>query len=286
MILFNCICLLVIVAVLDIHFQGRKAKDFGEKVTNTTKKRRDEIVAQLLSRGHVTVKETAAGMAVSDATVRRDLRALADESKCELVYGGAVLPRDSDFSFQAKSHRNVEAKAIVGQLAASLIKEDDQILIDSGTTAFEMAKHIGRKRSVSVIVNSSRLAAELAHTPGLSVVMLGGHYRPDRMDTIGPLAMTALDQLRGYAAFIGVDGLSMEFGLTASDIESAHLYRLAIKNAREAILLADHAKFQTPSLFKIVDWESVSRVVTDRKPDDKWMEFLTENGIDVIYPEQ
>ncbi len=254
-------------------------------MTSSTQKRRDEILEQLIQRGHVTVKDVAESLQVSEATVRRDLRHLADEGQSELVYGGAVLPRNHDFSYQAKSRRHAESKRIIGEIAATLVKDNDQILIDSGTTAFAMAEPLKRHRNVSVIVNSTRLATELARHPGLSVIMLGGHYRPDRMDTIGPLALTALDQLRGYAAFVGVDGLSREFGLTASDIESAHLYRLAIRNAREAILLADRSKFQTPSLFKIVEWDPISRVVTDALLDESWQEFLAERGIDLLCPE-
>ncbi|MFW5841202.1 MAG: DeoR/GlpR family DNA-binding transcription regulator, partial [Planctomycetota bacterium] len=254
-------------------------------MTSTTQKRREEILTQLLDRGHVTVKEVADQLSVSEATIRRDLRYLADQGQSELVYGGAVLPRDHDFSYQAKSRRHAESKRTIGEIAATLVRDNDQILIDSGTTAFTMADGLKRHRNVSVIVNSTRLATELSHHPGLSVIMLGGHYRPDRMDTIGPLALTALDQLRGYAAFVGVDGLSMEFGLTASDIESAHLYRLAIRNAREAILLADASKFKTPSLFKIVDWDPISRVVTDSTPSQQWQEFLAERGIDLLCPE-
>jgi DeoR family transcriptional regulator of aga operon len=253
-------------------------------MSNSTQKRRQEILSELYQRGHVTVKDVADRLEVSEATIRRDLRSLADAGQSELVYGGAVLPRNHDFSFQAKSLRHSQGKHRIGQIAASLVKDNDQVLIDSGTTAFAMADHLGPKRNLSVIVNSSRLAVELSRNGNASVILLGGHFRPDRMDTIGPLALTAIDQLRGYAAFVGVDGLSMEFGLTASDIESAHLYRLAIRNAREAILLADHSKFQTPSLFKIVDWDPVSRVVTDREPSDEWCAFLQDRGIDLLHP--
>jgi DeoR/GlpR family transcriptional regulator of sugar metabolism len=106
------------------------------------------------------------------------------------------------------------------------------------------------------------------------------------MDTIGPLAMATLDQLRGYLAFIGADGLSREFGLTAGDIDSAHLYRLAIGNARQTTLLADHTKFESPSLFKIVGFEAISRVVTDVQPSVEWMEFFQAKGIQVVYPRE
>ena len=129
-----------------------------------------------------------------------------------------------------------------------------------------MVPFLKRKRGLSIIVNSARLALEL-DAPGMSVILLGGQYRPDRMDTVGPLAIATLDQLRGYLCFIGADGLDMDFGPAAADIESADLNRLAVRNARETVLLVDHTKFAAPSLFKIVDWEPISRVVTDQPPD-------------------
>jgi len=253
-------------------------------MTYNAQQRTEHILLQVYQRGHVTVKALAAQMAVSEATVRRDLRALADSRQIELVHGGATVPRTRDYSFRSKSVRNVEAKRAIGQLAAALIGDDEQIFLDSGTTCFEMVPLLKRKRGLSVIVNSARTAMELADAPGANIILLGGQYRPERMDSVGPLAAGTLDQLRGYLAFIGADGLSMDFGLTASDIESAHIYRLAVRNARESILLADHTKFLTPSLFKIVDWDAISRVITDREPSPQWSRFFDTRGIDLLYP--
>jgi DeoR/GlpR family transcriptional regulator of sugar metabolism len=251
----------------------------------STQQRRDQILAFIFEQGHVEVKNLAGRMAVSEATVRRDLRSLADDGQLELVYGGATLPRTSDYSFRSKALRNVEAKRIIGRLAAGLFSDNEQLFLDSGTTCFELAYYLKRKRGLSIIVNSGRLTAELGSTPELNVIMIGGHYRPERMDTIGPLATATIDQLRGYMAFIGADGLSMDFGVTASDIESAHLYRTVARNARETILLVDHTKFLTPSLFKIVDWDAISRVVTDQPPQPEWVEGLGAKGIEIIFPQ-
>jgi DeoR/GlpR family transcriptional regulator of sugar metabolism len=247
----------------------------------TTQKRREVILARLLAQGHVAVKDLAEEMDSSASTVRRDLRALADEGRLELVHGGAVLARSKDFSFDSKSERNVPAKRAIGKRAAGLVADGDQILIDSGTTCFEMVPFLKARRGLSVIVNSVRHAIEL-NGPGQKVILLGGQYRPDRMDAVGPMAAASLDRLRGYTAFVGVDGLSMEFGLSAGDIESAELFGLAIRNAREAILLADHSKFLAPSLCKIMDFEAISRVVTDRRPTPAWMEYFESLGIDVL----
>ena len=222
-------------------------------------------------------------MSVSEATVRRDLKVLADGEKVHLVHGGAMLPGDSYFSFGAKRDRNQEAKSIIGELAAGLVHDGDQIFLDSGTTSFQMAEPLARKRGLLIIVNSARLAVEL-NTPSMNLIIMGGQYRPDRMDTIGPIAMSTLDQLRGYTAFIGADGVSMGFGVSAADIESAHLYRLAVANARETVLLVDHTKFQAASLFKIVDWDMIRKIVTDCRPDEQWMQFFNERNIEVIFP--
>jgi DeoR/GlpR family transcriptional regulator of sugar metabolism len=252
-------------------------------MASTTRERQQSILAQAYEHGHVAVKDLAEKLEVSVATIRRDLRVLADGGQLQLAYGGAFPARNADYSFRSKAARNVEAKAVIGRLAGELVGDGDQVFVDSGTTAMEMAPHLRRKRALTVIVNSVRIAQEM-DAPGLNVIMLGGQYRPDRMDTVGPVATAALEQLRGYVAFIGADGLGMDFGLTASDIESAHLFRLAVRNSREAILLADHGKFVAPSLYRIVEWDAISRVVTEAQPEAQWQEFFRERGIEVIFP--
>ena len=250
-----------------------------------TEERRKQIMVQLLDRKHVTVKELAASMDVSGATVRRDLKALADEEELLLVHGGADLPRTGDFSFRAKQLRAVDQKRIIGRLAAGLVLDADQVFLDSGTTCSEMVPYLKKMHDVTVLANSARLALEL-NAPGLKVFLIGGEYRPDRMDTVGPMAMSTLNQVRGYVAFIGADGLSTDFGPSASDMASAYLHRLVVENARQAVLLVDSSKFSGASLFQIVDWSGISKVVTDREPDEQWKRFFGEQNIEVIYPEE
>jgi DeoR/GlpR family transcriptional regulator of sugar metabolism len=252
----------------------------------TSKQRHERIMAEILEHGHVEVKKLAQVLTVSDATIRRDLRVLADEGRVELTYGGATLPRPLDFSVRSKAVRNVEAKRVIGRLAADLVGDNEQICLDSGTTCFEMCPHLKRRRGLLVIVNSARLAVELGSAPDVKVLTIGGHYRPDRMDSVGPLANVTIEQLRGYLAFIGADGLSMDFGVSASDIESALLYRQVIRNARETILLVDHSKFLTPSLFKICEISDISRLVTDQRPLPEWEEMLHAQGIMICYPHE
>jgi DeoR family transcriptional regulator, aga operon transcriptional repressor len=252
---------------------------------NSFRQRREKILAAILEKRHVSARDLAVDVSASEATIRRDLRALAADGEVELVYGGATLRRPSDYSFRSKGQRNVEAKRVIGRLAADLVGEDEQIFLDSGTTCFEMLQFLKARHRLSIICSSARLALEM-DTPGISVILLGGQYRPDRMDTVGSLATATLDQLRGYLCFIGADGLDREFGPTAADLESADLNRRAVRNARQTVLLVDHTKFTAASLCKIVDWDRVSRIVTDRAPTPEWMDFLGARGIQVDYPEE
>jgi len=254
-------------------------------MSQATISRRQEIMSQLLEKKQVTVKALATSMGVSDATVRRDLKALAEEQGLKLVHGGAMLPRERDFSFEAKLRRASEEKRIIGQLAAQLVHDGDRVFFDSGTTCSAMVPHVKKRHDITILANSARLALEL-DAPGVQLFLIGGEYRPDRMDTIGPMAVDTLNQVRGYAAFIGADGLSMEFGPSASDLASAHLHRQVIQNAHQTVLLVDQSKFGNASLFQIVDWSQISAVVTDSEPEAEWRRFFRDKSITVVFPGQ
>lgn len=246
--------------------------------------RLDLILERIEEQGHASVRELAQRLGVSEATVRRDLKLLSDKRQIELVYGGATATRKVDQSLQARGQRNTEAKRIIGDLAGALVRDHDMLFVDSGTTCFEMRHALKQRRSLTLIANSARLATELGSFPESSLILLAGHYRPERMDTVGPLAVQSIGQLRGYSAFIGADGLSQDFGVSASEMQTADLYQHIIRNARETILLADHSKFGVPSLFRIGGFDSVSRVVTDRDPGPDWQSFFSDHGIALVTP--
>jgi DeoR/GlpR family transcriptional regulator of sugar metabolism len=168
-------------------------------------------------------------------------------------------------------------------MVADLVCDGDQIFLDSGTTCFATTSVLRAKKRLSVIVNSVRIAQEL-QSPGVDVFLLGGQYRQQRMDNVGPIALETLEHFSGYRAFFGTDGISMDFGLTSVDIESAHIIKLASKNANESVLLVDSSKFDNPKLYSIMDFENISMVITEKKPDEQWMEFLGANNVNVLFP--
>src|SRR3972149_1039271 len=123
-------------------------------------------------------KELAAAMEVSDATVRRDLKALADEQGLKLLHGGAALPRERDFSFQARQLRATEEKKIIGRLASELLHDGDRVFLDSGTTCSTLVPYVRKCHDITILTNSARLALEV-NAPGVQLFLIGGEYRPD-----------------------------------------------------------------------------------------------------------
>ncbi len=246
--------------------------------------RKEQILSLAYQEGYILVRKLAEQLGVSEATIRRDLHGLASEGLLDLTHGGASVVRNTDYSFLSKSVRNVEAKRTIAKMACNLISDGDHIFVDSGTTCFEMTPFLRGKRGLLIIINSIRTAQEL-YAPTMNVLMLGGQYRPDRLDTVGPMAAEALERLRGYRAFLGTDGISLDFGVSAADIDSAHIYLLAAKNARERILLADSSKFDHPSLYKITDFSQISTIITEKEPSPEWIEYLRSQNVKIIYPQ-
>src|ERR1041385_7992367 len=115
-------------------------------MTVLTQNRHRRIISEVFKRKHVTARDLAAQMEVSEATVRRDFKALADSGQVDLVYGGATLPRNNDYSFGSKAKRNLEAKRAIAALVVELISDNEQLLLDSGTTCFEVASVLKSKR--------------------------------------------------------------------------------------------------------------------------------------------
>lgn len=253
---------------------------------NITKiRRKDEILKILLEQGHVEVRAISERFNVSEATVRRDLRRMADEGILDLVYGGATLPRKGNYSVHTRQTQNVEAKRVIGKLAADLVQHEDSIFISSGSTCACMVPNLRRLRDLSIITNSNLVTAEIGEQTSFNILQLGGKFRAERMDLVGPFAEMVIEQLSGYRAFLGADGLDSRIGLTSTDIDTAHLYRRVIENASETTLLVDFTKFSAPALYKIIEIHAINRLVTDKPPNKHWAEILENNGIDLIVPE-
>ena len=220
------------------------------------------------ANGAVSLRELARVVQTSEVTVRRDVRALEAEGLLDRRHGGAVLPggftRES--GFPQKSHLATAEKTAIADLAAGLVEEGEAIVVGAGTTTQELARRLARVPGLTVVTNSLLVAQALAHANRVEVVMTGGTLRGSNYALVGSGAEQSLQGLRVSRAFLSGSGLTAERGLSTSNMLSASVDRALVQAAAEVVVLADHTKLGTDTMFQTVPTDVITRLVTDEPP--------------------
>jgi DeoR family transcriptional regulator of aga operon len=251
--------------------------------------RRRAILELLEARGRVTVEELSRHFQVSAVTVRDDLETLSSRGALVRSHGGAIphLSPKQDYPLTIKRQIHQPAKSRIARAAARLIQPSQTVIIDSGTTAsalaMELAKH--PPEALRVVTHSLDVAAALANSPGISVVMIGGVLRHISHSFVGPQAERMLLELRADHFFLAVDGFDLENGLSTPDILEAQVNACMVRVSREVTVIADASKFGRCSMSVIAAVECVKRVVTDQRLDSALAVGLQARGIEVILAE-
>jgi DeoR family transcriptional regulator of aga operon len=248
--------------------------------------RRRRILELLAAHHRVTVNELASGFGVSAVTVRGDLDALAEGGHLIRSHGGGVarLAPQRDLPLTVKESVHRAEKQRIGRAAAAMIREGETVILDSGTTTAEIARHLKARRPgrFTVITNGLNVAAELCDQPQLRLVVIGGLLRQVSHSMVGPQAEHMLGGLRADRLFLGVDGLDPIAGLMTPDMHEAQLNALMIRVSREVTVVADSSKFGRSSMSVIGTLEQVDRLITDTRADEAMVDSLRAQGIDVV----
>ena len=158
---------------------------------------------------------------------------------------------------------NFKEKERIGEEAAKLIKDGDFIMLDSGTTTLEVARHLDAFHNLHIVTNAMNIATELLNYKRFDVVLLGGTVRVNSHSTVGPLALSVLRNFSGYKLFLGVDSFSIEDGVSTPNLEEALLNQLMIQQADKVIAVFDSSKFNKRSFVHIAKVEEIDCIVTD-----------------------
>ena len=235
--------------------------------------------------GKIFVKDVSEKLKITEVTVRRDLAYLEKQGLLKKTYGGAVLTNpEMSVSVSYRGKKKLAAKKIVGRLAARLIKNGDIIYLEPGSTCNEIIPHLAGKKDVTVIVNSLFHMRRLHELTQHRVIIIGGMYRPERMDMVGPEAELAMGQLGGFKAFTGADDITIDAGISGADVVTVGFAKLVLRKASEVIFVGDHTKFDNPALYKIADIDKLNYIVTDQQPSKAWHDAAEAKNIKLIYP--
>ena len=232
-----------------------------------TSERRQQISVLVRERGSVQVAPLAERFGVSMQTIRKDLHFLAKRGVAERSYGGAIsadaVNLVAEPPIEAKRATNTDEKARIGALAAAMVMPGDSVVLDSGTTTLQIARHLPDLEDVTVLTNDLDILSVLATKERLTVVMLGGTLRRRNHAFYGAQTEGALDDLHVDKLFLGVDGFDIERGITTHFEPEALLNRKMVQAARQIIAVADGSKFGRVCLHRIISVAEIDDLVTN-----------------------
>lgn len=241
------------------------------------------IINKIQKEGNINVLDLCKELDVSPVTIRKDLKLLEDKNLLFRTHGGATLtnPYTIDRPVNEKEKLQSDEKAKIGIKAASLIEQNDSIVIASGTTVLALAKNIQPKSHLTVITSAINVAQELLRHPEVEVLLLGGILRRSSSSVMGPYAEQILTDFFCSKLYLGVDGIDLEYGLTTTNALEAHLNRQMIAVSQRIIVLTDSTKFGKRGFGRICGIDEIHEIITDSGISQHVKEKLEALGIKV-----
>jgi DeoR/GlpR family transcriptional regulator of sugar metabolism len=246
--------------------------------------RRDAILRALLPSGAATVAELAAGLAVSEMTIRRDLGVLAAQRLVEKVHGGAVLAKGAaEPHFATKRRINAPAKTAIAEAAAALVHDGMTVALSAGTTTWQVARRLrgGGLRDLTFVTNSLNVAGALEANGWHSIVVSGGSFRTPSDALVGPFANQTLRQLNADLLLLGVHSIDARVGLTTPNVAEAETNRVMVAGARRVVAVADSSKLGRVSLATFASCDEVDELITDTGADQATLDALAATGLGI-----
>lgn len=217
-------------------------------IRSNTQQRRDRIIALASGAQAASITQMATEFGVSESTIRRDLRVLADQGRLVRVLGGALSHR-SELSWHEKERTHEAAKRQIARVAAASVPHGASVLLDAGSSAAAVAIELAHRSDLLIYTYGLNSLVVLADS-AVDVVVLGGRMRRPNGALTGPLAHVSLQHIDVDVAFIGADALFPDRGISCPDLDMATLKTAVMGRAREAWVVADHSKLMAVTGFE------------------------------------
>ena len=251
--------------------------------------RHQKIESFLKQQKAVKASELATLLDVSIDTVRRDLEVLEKNGIVKRVHGGAILKQSNDKVlnklFNEREVKNLEKKQEVALLAIELIEEGQAIALNGGTTTIEIAKAmVGKFQRLTIITNDLRIVGILGASKNFNIILTGGFYNHEEFTLYGKQCEEILADFNIDIAFITVNALSLEQGLTDFRIHEVGVIQTILSRTKYKVVAADSSKFETSSYINICPIENIDLIVTDSSLPHNVAEEYSNHNIRILSP--
>lgn len=247
-----------------------------------------QIEGYLKREGSATLDELCRHFDVSKNTIRRDLRGLEERGVVKKVYGGVVW-NEENVIIPSIAQREItmhEAKARIARKAAEQVRDNDIIVLDSGTTVVQMIQHLTDRQNLTIITNSvPAVNAALAY-PQFHVIVTGGDLYHPTASFVGIEAMSWLKRLNAGTLFLAVTGISLTKGITNYSTIEAEMKKVMMEISERVVVLADHAKFDVVSLMRFAELRDVDALITDSAPPEAYSRYCGDHNVEMLIAEE
>ncbi|HUX11427.1 MAG TPA: DeoR/GlpR family DNA-binding transcription regulator [Spirochaetia bacterium] len=236
-----------------------------------------------------TISDLAARLGVSAMTVRRDLSILERQKLVRILHGSVIFnpagttgDGKTEYSLSAAETRHAEEKRRIGRAAASLIKADEVILIDTGTTTQYVAEFLPIGVHFTVICYNLNILLEATKLKDVEILFAGGYYHDNTAMFVSPEGIQLVRNNRAGTAFVSAAGVSPRLGLTCANAYETETKRAAIGSSLHKVLLADSSKFGRVQPYHFADLSEFDTIITDTGIDERYRKELRKMGVEVI----
>ena len=237
--------------------------------------RHEIILKKLEETGKLSYENIENFLNVSIATIRRDVEKLSKKDLLNKVNGGIVSKKRINFELEVaeKFEENIEEKKKIAKKAAKLVKKGDFIYLDAGTTTYYMIDYL-KDKNISVVTNGLMHLDKLLLN-NIKTIIVGGEVKPVTKAVAGIEALKNIEKYRFDKSFIGVNGVSIEYGFMTPDVNEALLKEKVIEISNKAYILADQKKFNELSSVKFADIKKC-KIITSELKDEVYKNYTIE----------
>lgn len=247
--------------------------------------RRRLIEERILDKGEIDFTSMAEELRVSEMTIRRDIETLEGQGLVRRVMGGAIslVGKATEPTFEARAAEAFEEKAHLAALVVGLIKPQETVILDSGSTVLAVAKEIrGRGLGLTIVTPSILAALELTDEPDTTVLVTGGRVRPGELSLIGSETEDAFARYNCDVYVMGVAGIDALHGASEYHREEGAVKRHAVRSADRVIVVVDKSKLGRVQLINVAGMSEIHAIVTDAQPDHPVLEQARLMGTEVL----
>lgn len=233
----------------------------------------------------VHVKELSRLYNCSPSMIRIDLKELESRGLLSRTHGGAISAENLNQEYaihktllQLRRETYQEEKSRIGKAVVDLIHDGDSVMIDGGSTTFFVAQNLNQKRGLTIITTSLLLMPLIRAIPDAKVFLTGGMYYDEFDEMIGEITLESIARFKPDHTIMGIDGISVEYGLTSTEPTVAPLKRKMVSNSRDLIVVSDSTKFGKVCLLPVADLSKAQKIVTDNKLSPQMAEAIKNKG--------